>query len=126
MLHSSTLNAIRKMLEGILTDTCAIERRTMVADSYGAQVATWAAVRTECPCRLITDGSTKYMPAEHGKQLVYPELIRLILPVNADIQIGDRVILSDDTYSVSEIRQRRTDAVDIQVLITRYRGEEAS
>lgn len=126
MLHSSTLNAIRRMLEGILTDTCAIERRTMTVDDYGAQVATWAAVRTDCPCRLITDGSTKYMPAEHGKQLVYPELIRLILPTDVDVQIGDRVVLSDDTYSVSEIRQRRSDALDIQVLITRYRGEEAS
>jgi len=91
-------------LQRFYTDKAHILRRNRSEDKYGGTTDVWEKMEWCIPCRLYsgrsvqTSGGQGYRISIEGKE--YPVTTNMLCDLDADLQVGDKVITEDDVYMV--------------------------
>lgn len=124
-LSNRALAQIQTMVEQTLTDTCEIQSKVEVNDSYGSTSKQWTVRLTDQPCRVISVGGRgRNSLDEIGAQEAMVESVRLVLPHDVAIHQDERVVVGGHTYAVTGVRDSYTNRVDTQAILSRVRDEK--
>lgn len=102
MLNTNELAALRTDILATLPDTCTIQRASITTNSAGHSAQTWAASSSGVACRIdpYQRQDSTGMVGQQEKQRAW---YRLTVPYDTDLQDGDRIIYSSDTYEVIQL-----------------------
>ena len=116
----AVLAQMRAAAEGLMTDSCTIEKLSNARGPAGERVNTWVTVSTGTECRLITYAARNSgtMIAVAG-QSVLPERYRIALPHGTTIAAQHRITLTSDSsvWLVENIEASQTDVVSMIVVV---------
>lgn len=104
MLTDADLARMRGAQESIMTDTCQVQRATLMPDGAGGQIESWGAVAT-VSCRVAPSGN---LPQERAiaERLSSVSTWTITLPVGTDVQPADRLVVGSRTFEVVEALAR--------------------
>ena len=114
MLSTADLDGMRATVALTLTDTATIQRPSRASDGAGGFTTTWGTVASTS-CRVVPAGSSP-------QEMVFAEkvrpkaLFRITLPHDADVRVGDRIVMGSVTYEVVGVLAPRTVQIDVVVL----------
>lgn len=103
MLNANELAALRTDILATLPDTCTIQRASITTNSAGHSAQTWAASSSGVACRIDPIPRTQGDNGMVGQQEKQRAWYRLTVPYDTDLQDGDRIIYSSDTYEVLQL-----------------------
>lgn len=112
----------KRVMAGLLTDSCTIEALTSVRDAYGTADEVWRAVGS-VSCRLLPPSGKMRESAERIAEVqgAVSDAYRLIVPVETAIEVGNRVTMASGViFRVVDVLDQRTDATDLQVMVARW------
>ena len=126
MPTSQQIARIQAKLAQYLTETATIQRRESGEDSAGVPVEDdWQLVAENVACRVIDARSrTSQAWREVAQTDAMEDLYRIIFPVGTDCDQNCRVIVGERVYHVVAVTDDRSQAVDHQVTVKRYRGND--
>lgn len=105
MLTTSQLASLRVYAEKSLTDTCDIERATLVPDGQGGHTEEWNDIATDVPCRLAATGNPRRVEEEVGGVQVALYDVVIVLPAEQDVIEEDRIKFGSRTFEVRSVAQ---------------------
>jgi SPP1 family predicted phage head-tail adaptor len=119
MLSDSELDALRTQLETLtMPQSVAISRATETVSAAGDPVKVWATTSTVSGrVDPYTRGSGGYIVAEQEVGRAY---YQLTIEHDADLNDGDRVIVSGTTYEVLQLHEGNALAAVKRALIVRH------
>ena len=124
LLSSQALAHIRRIVEGMMTGRCTIERQQDSRGSIGQIAHTWEIVSQDTHCRLITSkGATLPATEVFADRITMEDTYTISLPVGTEISVDYRVTVNDTTWRVANVLDNRTDRTDVQAVLTRMRDE---
>ena len=127
MPTSQQIARIQAKVLRYLTETADIDRREIVQDAAGVpDEEDWDRVASDVSCRVIdaTRGRRGWMEVAQSDAMV--DAYRIVFPVGTDVTENCRVIVGSRVYHVVEVLDDRTNAVDVQVMAKRIRGNDGS
>lgn len=92
---------MREAQRELLPDDATIEVVSSVADQYGGQARTWAAVPGTVPARVGVVGPT--LPREIAGGLGTGETTVVTLPALTGVKVGDRLVIRGRRYEIRAI-----------------------
>lgn len=123
MVSNQTAAMIRQWVGRFSSQTATIREavRTVQPDGSVNRVMQTKAV---VACRLITASAARSSGmAAISEQEQMREEYRLVLPVGTALSVDHSVIVDDIEYEVVRVLDDRTDAADVQAVVTRRRGD---
>jgi head-tail adaptor len=120
-LTDEQLTEIRRVAQGILRQTCSIQRNDGVSDGMGGITDEWTTVQTNVPCRLaVRAGIFLAGDLRQRREMAstYAEYV-LKVAVGTDIRAADRVVVDGETYHVESIWDEHEYASVIRCKMTR-------
>lgn len=121
MISPNMLSYIRSTLFKTLTDRCLIEKPASTTDEIGGSKGQWTPVGVNTPCRVIFNSSQKGQTMTLADQPNAEWDMLLIVAPDQDLELGYRVRFVGETYFVTALRGRPTDAVDKQAILAKKR-----
>lgn len=122
MLSPQILALMKADTERMMTQTCTIERETETRGEHGEPTRTWQIVAQNVKCRLITaKTASSNATAVVMDQEIMEDAYRLCVPVGTALAVEQRVTVAGAIYNVASIVDGRTNAVDVQAMVTRMR-----
>lgn len=122
MLPANLTRQLRRVVNQWLDETATIERQTESRGEYGEQVHDWETVATGVQCRVINAGTSN---AGNNVQIANQEMLldnyRVILPFSTVVDVDYRITVGARVYDVLSITDDRTDATDVQAIVSRVR-----
>jgi Phage head-tail joining protein len=115
---SQQIAYMRRIMAQFLKDTCALKRLEDTKDELGGSAALYITVNATLKCRMLplSDKNNNFVAGQGEQARTY---FRLIMPYDTDVQDGDQVEFSGDTYEVQQIEDAQTDAVDKRARLMR-------
>lgn len=126
LLSSQALAHIRRIVEGMMSDTCTIEREQDSRGSLGQMAHTWEIVASAVPCRLITSkGATLPATEVFADRIAMEDTYTISLPVGQELAADYRIKINGLAFRVAKVLDNRTDTADAQAVLTRMRQDES-
>lgn len=120
-----TINIVRQRVNGMLTETCSIERETGATGLMGEPLHGWETVAEDVPCRVIRVGqsSTQSEYEAVGATEALVERWRLICPAGTSFAVDNRVRLADGrVFQIVDVDDRLTDQAFVGAVMVRARN----
>ena len=117
MLSTDDLNTLRNTINQTLTDSATVKRVSRVSDGAGGITETWTQVGTYA-CRVAPAGMTR-QEALLAEKVRDTNLIRIVMPHDADVTNDDRVMVNGQEYNVVGVMKPRTINLQTIVLCTK-------
>lgn len=123
------MGRLRREVSRWLTDRATIYKETENRDVLDEPTKTVVVIASDVPCRVLTGGETLFsggISAGDDDEMSL-DRVRIVLPYGTVVDPGDnegwdfRIQVSGRVYRITQIRDNRTDAVDVQVLAARIR-----
>ena len=111
IITDAELAAMRSHADDTLTDTCTIQRATRTADGQGGWTESWSNTYSNVACRLdVRQGALGITGDIKQRRQQITSHIEYVLRVkwNQDIEPGDRVVVSGDTFEVETVSDAHT------------------
>lgn len=109
MLSTSELASMRATIGQALPDTCVIRRNTPVSDGGGGTTDDWSNLATNVPCGIapVAGGEApNRINAEAGGRIKDESTAIVTLPAGQNITEADRIVIGDQTFEVTLVRER--------------------
>ena len=126
MLPDWELAGMQETAALLFNETAKIQRRVEGTDYAGVPIEdSWQDVATGVACRVI-DSRSRMTKAwrEVAQTDAMEDMVRIAFPVGTDCEQNCRVIVGSRVYHVVSVVDDRTQAVDHQVNVERYRGND--
>lgn len=91
---------LRRFVESLMTESCAIERTVTTRDEYGDQTEVWAVVHSGVPCMRDALAGQERVLAE---RLTSEVNTKITMPFGTDVSTQDRIVLAGRRYSINYI-----------------------
>jgi len=104
---------MRRVALGSMTETCTIQRKTLVPDGFGGQ--TEVIVETQVACRVEAD-TTQPIEIVQGGALTAITRLRFYLPSGTDVIPSDTILYEDSVYQMVDDNEPRTDSPCLTVM----------
>lgn len=117
MINDPMMGHLSEVMRMFLSDQCFIQRPIETTSAAGLPVKTWATF-SPIRCRLLPlkQRSNEGVIAEREAN---KSQMRLILPLDADVQNGDRARIGETTYEIVEIKQGETVAMFMECTVSK-------
>jgi hypothetical protein len=99
-LSECDLDGMRGTVVGTLDRLATILRESRASDDMGGQTVVFPEIATEVPCRIIRS-DLRYV--QTGDRVSTVTDTRLILPRNADVQMGDKLVIDGYEFRVEAL-----------------------
>lgn len=120
---SRTIAMVKRNVDGMLTETCTIQRESAGRGTMGETVHVWDTVAVDVACRLIRagQGASKAIAEAVGTQEILVDEYRLITPAGTPLNTDYRVVVGGKTYQVMKVDDDLTDEVFVSAVMIRVR-----
>jgi hypothetical protein len=99
-LSACDLDAMKDTVVGTLDRTATILRESRASDGAGGQMVTFPEIATDVPCRIVRS-DLRYV--QTGDRVTTITDTRLILPRNAEVQMGDKLVIDGYEFRVEAL-----------------------
>jgi hypothetical protein len=99
-LSECDLEGMRNTVIGTFDRSATVLRESRDPDDMGGQLVTFPEVATDVPCRIIRS-DLRYVQQQDRVTTITDT--RLILPRNADVQMGDKLVIDSYEFRVEAL-----------------------
>lgn len=116
MLTQCDQDFIASIVGDSLGQSAAHMRAVRTEDGMGGRTTTWTELDDALPCRVQTS-SLRFLVVED--RVTTTVTTSIVIPVDTPIEMGDRLLVDGDIWSVDGVPQPRGASVQVGVVLVR-------